>query len=86
MRSLRTRIEALEKATRRVSPSQQLDLFLSAMHGNSAALEKLRQLRREGLIGGCMDELAEAIQIPLHAQWAEDGDDEFAAEQERPTC
>ncbi len=86
MRSLRTRIEVLEKATRRVSPSRQLDLFLSAMHGDSASLEKLRQLRRDGIIGGCMDELADAILTPLQGQQPGDGDDQFAAEQERPTC
>ena len=65
--SLRTRIEALEKVTRRVSPGRQLDLFIQAIAGDSAALEELRQLRRQRMIGGHLDELVDAILIPLRA-------------------
>jgi hypothetical protein len=81
MNSLRGRIEALEKACMQVFQNRQLDYFVQALRGEASALAQLQHLRREGIMTGHLDELADAILIPLRAQAAGETD----VDRKRPT-
>jgi hypothetical protein len=64
MKSLRSRLEALEVAARYVSGANQLDILLAAMGGDLAATLELDRLRTGGALAGRLGEIFDALQGP----------------------
>jgi hypothetical protein len=65
MRSLRSRVEALEMTARNVSGTNQLDVLLGAMGGDLEATVKLERLRTCGALAGRLGEIFDALQGPI---------------------
>ena len=72
MKSLRSRLEALEHAARFVSDTRQLDILIAALDGDAAAATNLEQLRSRGALAGRLGEVFDALHGPFETEKAED--------------
>jgi hypothetical protein len=72
MKSLRSRVEALEGASRYVSGSRQLDILIAAIDGDLAATLELERLRTCGVLAGRLGEVFDALQGPFETEKTED--------------
>jgi len=74
MRSLRTRLEALEHAARFLSGSRQLDILIAALGGDSAAAAHLERLRNRNALAGRLGELFDALTLPFEGDLTKEED------------
>ena len=65
MKSLLSRVEALEVTARYVSGNKQLDILLGAMGGDLAATSELERLRACGALAGRLNEVIDALKGPF---------------------
>ena len=61
MKSLRTRIAALEESARFVSCTRQLDILIAAISGDPAGVAELKVLRSSGALAGRLGEVFDAL-------------------------
>jgi hypothetical protein len=71
MKSLRSRVAALEGASRYVS-GRQLDILITAMDGDLAATLELERLRTCGALAGRLGEVFDALHGPFQTEKTED--------------
>jgi hypothetical protein len=72
MKSLRSRVEALEGASRYVSGSRQLDILIAAIDRDLAATLELERLRTCGALAGRLGEVFDALHGPFETEKTED--------------